>query len=229
MSRSKPNLMTEPVSSFSRDIDYFYKSGLIYRLTLAELGRAFLERYFGWKKEKGFEEIRSLYLKNTKEKGEEVPRDETAFFEKITNIFFDYDRELGKILVEQFQMASFHLKEIDGRIKKIENQLNDINAAKDSKRSQSDKPVLSYYLNLNQQAREQVIHFLKDDIFFYSRQQADSLSRGSFLNSIPYGYAWNPARYEVSYPTLISNKFGEFVLRYYKNVERMFDSDKPAF
>jgi hypothetical protein len=226
---TKPNILHETLGNLEPIINKYYNSGQIYYLSMQELGRSFICSYLGLPQNEMFKSVRDAYIKNTGSAESEVSESEQNFFEQITKSFIFIEKDPAKIVIEHLQLASNHLKEIDKRIDDIEKELIRIKTDNITSEIQEKPPVLNYFLNLNKQAREQVIEFLKDGIYNYSLADASKFSKMTFSFRYPYAYAVKPDSYQVKYPTLISNKFGDLAIKKYIEVQKLFSNKQADF
>ncbi|WP_286732664.1 MULTISPECIES: hypothetical protein [Sphingobacterium] len=226
---TKLNILHETPENLDKYISRYYNTGEIYYLSMQEIGRKFICSYLGLNEDEIFERLRDAYIENTGISNLEVSDNERMFFKNITKSFIFIEKDPSKIVIEHLQNASAHLKEIDERISDIEKELIKIKTSNITSEIQEKPPVLTYFLSLNKHAREQIVEFLKEGIYSYSLADAGTFSNMKFSFRYPYPYAVKPESYQVKYPTLISNKFGDLVTKKYRELQKLFQKNSVAF
>lgn len=199
----------------------FYENEIIFNADFKVLFLNFLYKVTGeniWGM--SFADIRDLYINNLETKSEDIPDIETDFYKYIIGLYFGLDKPPYLEILKYYRLASSDLKEVDKRIINIENEIKDITANKNTVDIQSKVPVLHYFLNLNKEAREEILNFLKFEIKAYSLRQCDPQYKNIYkFPNVPYNYNFNPKAYDVRYPSLISNKFKDLTIENRKIVE----------
>ena len=210
-------------------IHEFTAEGLLYRASIEQLSKHFISKLlnvqaFGM----SFSEVKGLYSATI---DEAVPAAETEFYEYIFKQEFGYDKEPRRELLNSFRIATDHLKEIDERVDKITNEIVRLDKGKHVKERQEKNALYHHYLKLNNEARVDLLEFLKNRIYLYTLNQCDAgYMRGVFsFGQYRYRYELNPKAYKVKMPSFISNKFGEQTIQEGKRIAGLFKNDKEEF
>ncbi|MBN8586504.1 MAG: hypothetical protein J0M37_15550 [Ignavibacteria bacterium] len=209
----------------------FYDSKQIFTANFQQLGKSFLNKVLSidlWVSD--FDKIRKTFIEDSKSNDKEVPDNEEGFYKYIVDIYFQLKQEPKQKLLDTYISATQHIQEIDDRIAKINEEIDTIIKLKNQEVYQKKVPLLTFYSNLNKDARIELIEFLKKGIYDYVISECSAGLGIGLWNTLQYEYALLGSKnYDVSYPNMISNKFMDLIPDEKEEMERIYDKDKPAF
>ncbi len=167
---------------------------------------------------------------------EEVPNDEYDFHFYICKTYLNLKKEPKETLLGAFEQVAKDLKEIDKRLLDIEKMINQISSKQNNEKKQEEIPILNYYKKRNQEAKDEILNFLKERIYTYSLNICLNYDWGiykSFFLTIsgnnPYPYSFNKKSYEVQEPNELENKFMNMPTSHFQTIYKQYIEDKPSF
>jgi hypothetical protein len=250
--QSLENVAGGDLSKIEKELN---KSGLFFRCNFNQISKHFLNHFLPIETfQVTFDELKNEYLKNIDhenlkrkvdkdeedfmtsfrlerlQKIDDVIQDESKFHKYICKTYLDIVKEPKEELLSAFVRARQDIKEIDDTLEKIDKLLNEITKNNSAEEIQQKKPILYYYQEHNQIAKEAILEFLKNDIDNYALSNSyDNSLLSGIMGRIPYNYHWNPKSYQPKYPNDLENKFGELPLPEFRRVAKMYKEDKPSF
>jgi hypothetical protein len=164
------------------------------------------------------------------EKIEKAIKNEDEFHKYICKSYYDLVKEPKEELLSTFIQASQDFRTIDETLRKIDTQLNEITKRNNINEIQEKKPILHYYKEQNEKAREEILNFLKNDIKEYALNTCfDNSFLSGLLGRVQYIYRWNPDSFKPRYPNDLENKFGNLPVPEFMDLSNLYKEDKPAF
>ena len=220
-----------------------------------EISKLFLREFIGDDifEKLTFEQIRFKYItlldKTIKliisnKKGEEkevslppIPVQEKEFFAYVCKKYISLQKEPRLCLLELYQNASLDLREIEERVSKYEKEIEKQNRSKNDPQNDDYKvKILEHYINLNIEAKNEIIKFLTTkDIKLCTIEKASSkyelIKIPSFFQQEPYTYSYRhqPSRYDVDKLSPISNKFLDIDISEMQNLEKLYKNTQSEF
>lgn len=250
------SLKETTVGEISEIFNKLNNDGSLFRCDLGQIARHFLSEFLPLNLfQADFETIKKSFLENIefeefKEKKfnedeldfmaelhkkqieviEKACADESEFYRYICKAYLDLVREPKEELLSAFVRARQDIREIDETLSKIQSQLDEITKNNDVNEIQEKKPILYYYQEHNQKAKEQVLNFLKEEINDYALSNCyDNSIMSGLFGRVPYNYHWNPKSYAPRYPNDLENKFGDLPYQAFVELSKQYKEDKMAF
>lgn len=159
-----------------------------------------------------------------------VVKNEKEFYKYICKQYFDLVIEPQQELLKTFENTIEDLKDIDDTLKEIQDKLEEITKNNKTDEIQEKKPILCYYQEHNQKAKNSVLSFLKNDIYDYSLSKCfDNRLFSHVFSDAPYNYSWNKQSYKPKYPNDLANKFGELPISDFQEIHRKYKENKQDF
>ncbi|MBH8556310.1 hypothetical protein I8751_29090 [Nostocaceae cyanobacterium CENA357] len=225
----------------------------IYNISFEEIGQLFLKEFIGDDifENFTFEQIRLQYISlldigtnkitiHFEGKQKEIclspiPVQEKEFFTYICKKYISLQKEPRLCLLELYQKTSVDLQEIEERISKYEKQIEEQNRQKNELQPDDYKvQLLKYYVNLNIEAKNEIIKFLTSrNIKMCALEKSSSkfefISSLSFFQQEPYTYSYRnqPLRYDADKLSHIANKFLDVTIPEMRNLEKLY-KDSPS-
>lgn len=209
--------------------DYMYTSSLII------IGKHFLEYFFSNDIYKmPFKEIRENFISAVnREDFENVPNEEEAFFKFICNEYLDLKFSPSVQMLQYYNMASNDLKVINERIKNYEKDIEKLNRMNRKLTNEEgyEKLLLQYFIELNIEAKEEIIEFLTYKIKNHALNNSQEKPKicANWRNHFPYNYRLEPAHYKKETITDLHNKFQELPISEYNRILIMYKEDNKNF
>jgi len=183
-----------------------------------------------FKKKEDENELNTYIREKRKQEIEEVIKDENEFYKYICKTYLNLTKVPKEELLKNYEDARKDLIEIDKTLENITRKLDEIERNNDVKEKQKQSPILKYYKEHNQNAKKEIINFLKNDIRSYSLNKCHNDTLLSFqLGSVPYKYKWNPKSYIPRYPGDIENKFADLPFPKFRELYKKYQNNKDAF
>lgn len=178
-------------------------------------------------KGKDFDEI---YKKEKVLEIESAVQNENKFHQFICKSIFYLIKEPKEELLSLFVKASQDIKYIDETLNEIQKKLVEITKYNNIIQIQEEKPILNYYQDLNQKAKEEILNFIKNDIQDYALTNCyDNSLLSSLWNNSPYYYSYNQKYYKPKNPSDLENKFSDLPYLEFVNLHKIYKNDKSVF
>ena len=215
--------------------------GLLYRCSFSQISRHFLDQFLEINAfQVDFQTLLKTYLEHIKfdktlksKANEEILnaiKNEEAFHKYICKFYFNIVTEPREELLEKFMKVSGHIKEIDENLLDLKEQLDGLSTRNQTNEIQEKRPLLLYYKQHNESAKEEILDFIKYEIKDYAINNCyDRTLLGGFLFEFPYSYYWNSKSYKLRYPDDLENKFENLSLDELKKIRNQYKEDKAAF
>ena len=162
----------------------------------------------------------------------DLPETEEEFYNKICSFYLRLETEPSKKLFQSYQKASEHLKEIEVTITEFKSEIKEIENIKRSftNKEAYRKYLLKYYIELNEEAREEIINFLSNGIRAHSLSKAQKkLGFLSFIIDCPYKYDYLSSLYQSGEVSEFKNKFLEMPASEHRELSHCYHNDKDRF
>lgn len=251
----KISLENAKMSDLTKVLNKFKEDGRIFSCNIEQLSKHFLNEFLDVNPfQVDFDELTKKYLENinftkpktNKNRSNKIFED---FFEKEDNelsiavsneeVFHKYicKKYLEIVREPKTELLDTYINTIND-LKTIDETLNDINIKRDkiirdnkAEEIQEKLPILHYYKELNEKAKEEVIHFLKYDIRNFALDNSiEHFLTHNFFGKTPYNYNWNPKAYLPQRPNDLANKFGELPYPAFVKLKEKYDlEDKTEF
>jgi hypothetical protein len=209
----------------------FKSNGLIFQCDFEQIAKHFLSNFLPINTfSVDFITLHSAYLKSINKSVIATIKNEKEFYKYICKLYFDLVREPQKELLDTFKKTIEDLKEVDDTLKEIQDKLEEITRDNKTDEIQEKKPILYYYQERNQKAKDNILNFLKNDIYDYSLNKCyDKRLFIHIFNDVPYNYSWNKQSYKLQYPNDLANKFEELPLREFQKIHKKYKENKQDF
>lgn len=243
------------MSDLTKVLNKFKEDGRIFSCNIEQLSKHFLNEFLDINPfQVDFEELTKMYLENinfekpkvNKNRGNKLFDDlfdkadkefeqaifnEKKFHKYICKKYLEIVKEPKSELLDAYINAINDLKTIDDTLSDINTKREKILKDNKAEEIQEKLPILYYYKELNEKAKEEVIHFLKYDIKNFALDNSiDHFLTNYFFGKIPYNYNWNPKAYIPQHPNDLANKFGELPYPdFLKLKEKYNQEDKTEF
>ncbi|MFY0481161.1 hypothetical protein ACI6PS_01035 [Flavobacterium sp. PLA-1-15] len=251
----KKTLENVKMSDLTKVLNKFKEDGRIFSCSIEQLSKHFLKEFLDINPfQVDFDELTKKYLENInfttpktiKNRSNKIFED---FFEKkdkelsiaVTNKedfhkyickkYLEIVREPKSELLETYTNTINDLKTIDDTLNDISIKRDKIIRDNKAEEIQEKLPILHYYKELNEIAKEEVIHFLKYDIRNFALDNSiEHFFTHNFFGKTPYNYNWNPQAYLPQRPNDLANKFGELPYSHFLKLKEKYDlEDKTEF
>ena len=251
---AKKNLNKITGGEMSVIFDKLKEDGLIFRCNFSQISKHLLKEFLPVNPfSVDFETLKNEYLKHIEfdkvkvfnikpaafnkmiqekrtKKIQKGIKDENEFHKYICKSYFDLIKEPKEELLELFLKASKHIKDIDDTLSDIKKNIEEITSNKKSKDIQEKVPILKYYKEHNEKAKEEIINFLKNEITEYALNNCyDNSFVSGWLLRVPYRYDWNMKSFKPQFPNDLFNKFGDLQYSEIRDLNNKYKTDKPAF
>lgn len=229
--QSKTPLADIKYEEISKAIKKLKDAGILFSGSMMQISKAFLIQLLDVNPYKcSFEELRTEYIVSSGDEETEVPSTESAFHDFIAKRYLDLEVEPRSELLDQYESTVSHLREIDDNLFNIKKQLDEITKRNNPSEIQEKKPILYYYEEHNLLAKEELMQFLKEDIKHFALGKCYDRHWSSWAHyGIPYSYSFNREGYKPKEPDDLVNKFGALPYDEFKNLHRLYKTDKPLF
>lgn len=242
-------LMGEITAVFNR----FVKSESIFNFSFEQLAKHFLIEFLDINPfQVSFQELVKEYLTNIKyeeskkseakkklnemfgnvdEELEKALLSESLFYEYICKKYLEIIKEPRTELLDLFMKASDDLRIIDETLNDIHIQREKIVKDNTAQDVQEKLPILFYYKELNEKAKEEILYFIKNDIKNFALENSmDTFLRQYFFLRSPYNFNAHHKAYKPQYPNDLANKFGDLPLPTFRDVNEKYKNiDKTDF
>jgi hypothetical protein len=200
----------------------------VFTLSSEQLAKSFLKKSLCDDfSAKSFDEMRSAYIEATRK--EDVPDNADGLYTYILKSHFRYWQEPKSVLLEYYERAIKDWNEVEDRIKKLKVDIDVLSKSDNPTRKQEELPVLYFYLKHTEIALSEIMKFIKKEIHEFVLRKCSMPIRAEYPGSIPYDYYLNAQYYDVSQPTMISNKFMYTDYEKRKDIVEMYDNRKEDF
>jgi hypothetical protein len=240
-------------ADLSAAFDTLKKDNLIFRLNFHQISKRFLTPFLsvnpfsvdfdvlkveyllqvGYKiTEENIENgsLQTSINKKLRQELEAALQNEESFHKYICKHYFDLVKEPKEALLDAFNRAQSDINTIDNTLLNIQNKLVEIEKRKDTNEMQTHKPILSYYRDHNQIAKDEILRFMKDEIQQYALSGCYGHSLlSSLMGRVPYNYHWNPKSFTPSEPNVLLNKFEILSIQELGDLVKMDREDKDRF
>lgn len=178
-----------------------------------------------------FTQYRERYIHESDEDAENVPVDRYSFHAHICKKYFWLEREPKDCLISSFQITTGQLQKIDANLAEIKKEIQTIETGGTVEQKQNRRPLLEYFLEGNERAKQEILHFLIYEIEAFAANHAftNVSPMASILAGQAYSYGWNPQAYEVREPHSLDNKFLELPIETIHNIKKMHRENQLAF
>jgi len=212
-------------------LDDLKQNGIAYRSSFDQLSKHFLFRTLPANPfTVNFAALRSAYLENSEHDESEVPQSEPEFHKYVCDFYFTIVKAPKDELLNFYERAFSDIKELDKTLSDIAQKQSDITKNNDTAEIQEQIPILRYYQQHNEEAKNEIMTFLKERIHSFALNQCyDMKLFSSFFQSIPYNYYWNSKAYSPHPPSDLDNKFKDLAVDFLMDLRITYQSNRPAF
>jgi hypothetical protein len=202
------------------------QEGILFTMSTEELAKTFLSRClcencfaipFG--------KMRENYVETVHK--DEAPTNLGEFCPYILKTHFRYWQEPKAVLLEYYDRAIKDWNELDARIKKIDDEMATLKRANHPTTNQERLPILHFYLKHTKIALHEVTSFIKKEIHDFVLHICSMPANAIFTNQYPYHYYVAAPAYDITQPSLLSNKFRFSEKR--TEIVEMFEKDQEGF
>ncbi|RAV97608.1 hypothetical protein [Pseudochryseolinea flava] len=212
-------------------LDDLKQQGIAYRCDFDILSKHFLFRTLNINPFlSDFSSLRKSFLEDSDHEQHEVPENENEFHKYVCRFYFTIVKSPKDELLGLYEHAFADIKAIDRTLAEITQKQSETIKRNDTAEIQELIPILKYYQQHNEDARTEIMNFLKDRIHNLALNQCyDSSLFPAFFQSVPYSYYWNSKAYTPHPPSDLDNKFGDLPVRLIRDLKVTYESDRPAF
>lgn len=231
----------------------FEKEGLLFKCNFEQLSKHFLNKFMKVNAfSVDFKAILSFYIENindenqadkdllkafnlatlqkNKNKTKNIPVSEKEFYQYICKTYFNLIKEPQTELLSAFEKARKDIISIDKNLCDIEEKMDNITRNNDALEIQTQKPMLYFYKELNEKAKQEILDFLKRDIYTYSlRNCRENQFFYDFFSKHPYSYCRQPNSFKPQPPNDLKNKLSDMILPEFTKINVKYRENKPAF
>ena len=177
-----------------------------------------------------FAEIQSKIIEQTPT-AKELSQNEGYFFSSICKEYLDIQNLPSRSLLKYYENASQDIKAIDVNIKEYEAKVTELENKKQKTEEEGYRNrLLRYYIDLNVNAKNQIIDFITDKIKEYAL--FDCLDHPTFLSifyhGVPYDYRLSSSRFRVEFLSDLNNKFLELDIKKRNELKQIYPQPNRA-